>query len=185
MGQNKALVPFLGRPLIERVIARVSAIADEVLITSNQPESLAFLHIPTFPDLLPERGVLSGLYTAFSVARHPLVAVVACDMAFVNALLLAAERDLLLSRNVDGVVPESGVGVEPLHAVYHREPCLEAVKAALEAGHKRADSWFRTVRIEYFPRNQLDLYDPTREAFININTLEDLKKAEDRSRESL
>ena len=33
MGQDKGLVPFLGRPLIQRVIARLAPIADEVIVT--------------------------------------------------------------------------------------------------------------------------------------------------------
>ena len=182
MGRNKALVPFLGQPLIERVIAKVKPIADEILITSNSPESLAYLNVPTFPDVLPGRGALGGLYSAFSFAKHPTVAVVACDMAFVNTPLLAAERDLLLERMAEGVVPETRSGFEPFHAVYCREPCLEAVKAALEAGQKRADSWFWKIHVVYFPINLLTMYDPLGIAFLNLNTPEELKQAEDRAK---
>lgn len=178
MGQDKALVPFLGQTLIERVIGRVISIADEVLVTSNQPESLAFLHIPTYPDLLPGRGSLSGLYTALSIATFPLVAVVACDMAFVNAPLLAAQRDHLIERGVDGVVPQTTQGCEPFHAVYRRDPCREAVRAAMDAGRKRADSWFHMVRMDYFLPEQIARYDPVGEAFINLNTPTELKQAE-------
>ena len=38
MGQDKALMPFLGRPLIQRVLGRLSPIADEVIVTTNRPE---------------------------------------------------------------------------------------------------------------------------------------------------
>jgi molybdopterin-guanine dinucleotide biosynthesis protein A len=182
MGQNKALVPFLNQTLIEWVIERVRPIADEILITSNPPEVLSFLHLPTYPDILPGIGALGGLYTAFSIARHSLVAVIACDMAFANAPLLAAERDLLIARQADGVVPETEKGVEPFHAVYFREPCLAAVRAALDEGQKRADSWFGRVRMEYFPRDQLVKYDPLRIAFLNLNTPAELKDVEERAR---
>lgn len=178
MGQDKALVPFLGQPLIQRVVARVAALGDEVLVTGNQPDSLAFLGLPVYPDLLPGRGALSGLYTAFASAQHPLVAVVGCDMPFVSSALLAALRDALLSQAVDAVVPRTGRGLEPFHAVYRREPCLAAVKAALEAGLKRADSWHAQVRMAYFSEAEIARYDPRGEAFININTLEELRDAE-------
>ena len=39
MGRDKALIPFLGKPLIERVLQRVAPLADEVLVTTNRPES--------------------------------------------------------------------------------------------------------------------------------------------------
>ncbi len=178
MGQNKALVPFLGQPLIERVMLRVKPIADELLVTSNQPEALAFLQVPVYPDLLPSRGALGGLLTALTAASHPLVAVVACDMAFVSAPLLAAEREVALEPGVDGVIPQTGTGFEPFHAVYRRDACLPAVRAVLEKGEKRADSWWPLVRLRYFDAQQIARYDPLGEAFININTPEELRQAE-------
>ena len=84
MGQDKALLPFLGRPLVSRVIDRLASLADEVLVTTNQPEAYAFLGLPLLPDLKPGRGALGGLYTAVASAGSPLVAVVACDMPFVS-----------------------------------------------------------------------------------------------------
>ena len=180
MGRNKALAPFLGQPLIQRVVMRVAPIADELLITSNQPESLAFLGIPTFPDLMPGRGALSGLYTALSSARYPLVAVVACDMAFANAALLVAEREVFIAQQVDAVVPQTDAGLEPFHAVYRREVCRDAVKAALDAGKKRADAWYAAVRMYYFTSEQIARYDPQGEAFININTPDELDQASKR-----
>ena len=80
MGQDKALMPFLGRPLIQRVTDRLAPIADEVIVTTNHPEDYRFLGLPLFPDLKPGRGALGGLYTALSSATCESVAVVACDM---------------------------------------------------------------------------------------------------------
>ena len=85
MGEDKALKTFLGRPLIQRVAEQLSPIADELIVTTNRPEEYAFLNLPLFPDLKPGRGALGGLYTAIASAKHPLVAVVACDMPFVTA----------------------------------------------------------------------------------------------------
>ena len=61
MGQDKALMPFLGQPLIQRVVKRLSAIADEIIITTNQPDSYRFLGLPLFPDTRPGHGALGGL----------------------------------------------------------------------------------------------------------------------------
>ena len=182
MGQNKSLMSFLGEPLIQRIVRRVKPIADELLITSNQPETLSFLNLPTFPDLLADRGALSGLYTALAIAQYSLVSVIACDMAFVNARLLLVEREFLLNQNADGVVPETMTGIEPFHAVYRRETCLVAVKDALDTGQKRADVWHSAVQMAYFPRHLLSFYDPSGQAFININTPEELAQAESYAR---
>ena len=84
MGEDKALKPFLGRPLIQRVIDRLTPIADELIVTTNRPAEYAFLNLRLVPDLKPGRGALGGLYTAIASAAHPLVAVVACDMPFAS-----------------------------------------------------------------------------------------------------
>ena len=55
MGRDKGLVMFLGKPLIQRVIDRVQHTADEVLVTTNNPEGYSFLGLPLYADLIPNR----------------------------------------------------------------------------------------------------------------------------------
>ncbi|NTW28454.1 MAG: molybdenum cofactor guanylyltransferase [Coriobacteriia bacterium] len=178
MGTDKALVPFLGRPMIERVIERVSPVADEILITSNSPESFAYLGLKVFPDLLPGRGALGGLFTAFSVAHHELVCVLACDMAFVSSSLLIAELQLMCRTGADAVVPLTASGHEPFHAVYRKDVCRDAVRDALGEGRKRADSWYPNVNMVTYGADLLDGLGMDLSVFVNANTPEELKAAE-------
>jgi molybdopterin-guanine dinucleotide biosynthesis protein A len=178
MGSDKALLPFLGKPLILRPLQRLAKLADEILITANQPENYRFLGFTPVPDLLPGFGALGGLFTALSVASHPYVALVACDMPFASLALFAAELDLLRESSADAVIPRSEAGKEPFHAVYRRETCLPRVKAALRSDLKRVDSWFSEVNIRYMEPDEIKTYDPQELAFLNINTSEELKEAE-------
>lgn len=178
MGQDKALLPFLGTPLIQRIYNRLAGLGDEVVITTNNPSAFTFLPARLVSDLLPGRGALGGLFTALSAARYPLVAVVACDMPFANAGLLAALRDHLVESDGDLAIPRTAEGLEPFHAVYRKASCLPLVKASLEASLRRVDSWFAQARLEYFSTEQLRRYDPLGIAFYNINTPADLLRAE-------
>lgn len=178
MGQDKSVVPFLGQPLIQRVIQRLSPIAAEVLVTTNHPERLHFLGLRMESDLWPERSSLGGLYTAVHAARYPLAGVVACDMPFANPVLLEAEADLALAGSFDVVIPQDAQGLEPLHAVYRRETCLPAIRSALEAGEKRMISWFPSVKVKVLSLEEVRVYDPKGIAFMNINTLDELHRAE-------
>jgi molybdopterin-guanine dinucleotide biosynthesis protein A len=177
MGQNKALLPFKGQPLIQRVVDRVQLVADELLLTTNAPESYQFLNLPMFADLLPGTGALGGLYTALSAASNPLVAVVACDMPFVSAGLLEYERDLC-GADWDVVIPRLGSGWEPLHAIYRRETCLPKIRKALEENRLRMDSWFGEARIRSLLEEEIRRIDPDMRSFLNINTPEEFKQAE-------
>ena len=177
MGEDKARLNFRGQPLIVRVMERVAHLADEILVTANQPEAYTFLRLPCVPDLLPGRGALGGLYTALSAAQNPLVAVIACDMPFVNPELLAFQRDVLLTTPADAAIPRTPEGLEPFHAIYRKETCLPLVKAALEKGQRRVDSWLAQANIRYLTPEEIAHYDPGGLAFLNVNTPEDLAAA--------
>jgi molybdopterin-guanine dinucleotide biosynthesis protein A len=178
MGRNKALIPFLGRPLIERVIERVKPLAEELLITTNQPEELEFLGCPLITDVIPGKGALGGMYTALHAASSSIVIVVACDMPFVNPALLQAEIDLLNDLNADVVIPSSQEGLEPFHSVYRRKTCLPEIRKAIDTDQKRIISWFPAVHVRVITAEEVGIYDPEHQAFLNINTMEELVQAE-------
>ena len=181
MGENKALKLFLGRPLIQRVAERLAPIADEMLLTSNEPEAYAFLKVPTFADLQPGRGALGGLQTALASAHHPLVAVAACDMPFASAPLLQAAADILEQEDADVAIAETAEGFEPLHAVYRRATCLPAIQAAIQADQWRVIAWFPKVKVRKLAQEELKQFDPDGLAFWNVNTPEEFSEAERRA----
>lgn len=179
MGQDKALMPFLGRPLIARQVDLLRGLADELLVITNSPEAYTFLGLPLFPDLLPGTGPLGGLYTALSAARGSVVAVIACDMPFVSADLLRAQRDLLEREVVDVVIPRSAEGMEPLHAVYRKDACLPAVRTALDAGERKMIVWLPAVRSRVMTIDEVAEVDPEYRSFINVNSPEEFRQAEE------
>ena len=181
MGQDKALMPFLGRPLIQRVVDRLSPMADELLVTTNNPDNFRFLNLRLFPDLKPGRGALGGLYTALSSATCETVAVVACDMPFASAQLIEAASRLLVEEDADVVIPDSGDGLEPMHALYRRETCLPAIEAAIKADQWRLISWFPQVKVRVLQPDEVKRYDPSGLAFWNLNTPEEFAEAEQRA----
>jgi molybdopterin-guanine dinucleotide biosynthesis protein A len=187
MGQDKALKPFLGRPLIQRVVERLSPIADEIIVTTNHPENYYFLDLPLFTDLKPGRGALGGLYTAIASAAHPFVAVVACDMPFASASFFEAGTKLMVEEAVDVVIaraaPEAGGagksgGYEPLHALYRRETCLPAIQAAMDADQWKVIAWFPQVKVRALTPEEVKPFDPSGLAFWNVNTPEEFAEAE-------
>jgi len=183
MGSDKALLSFLGQPLVVRVLKRLAGIADEILVTTNQPEKYRFLGLPPIPDLLPGMGALGGVFTALSAANHPYVAIVACDMPFASPELFAYELATIREAGADVVMPRSQVGTEPFHAVYCRDTCLPHVWRALEAGKRRVDAWFKEVNIRYLKASEVEKYSPQGLAFLNINTMAELQAAVELARE--
>ena len=178
MGEDKALKPFLGRPLIQRVIERLKPIADETIVTTNRPADYAFLRLPLFMDIKPGRGALGGLYTAVASATSPIVAVVACDMPFASRPLLETASRLLVEEEADVVIAKTDEGFEPLHAVYRREICVPAIEAALAADHWKVIAWFPQVKVRVLTLDEVKKQDPSGRAFWNLNTPEEFAEAE-------
>lgn len=179
MGENKTLMQFLGVPLIQRVLERTKSIAQEVIIVSNEPEELAFLDVNVVKDSIPGLGAIGGLYTAMDKAISELVAVVACDLPFVSAAILAEGARLLDHTDADVAIPRvNGDFYEPLHAVYRREPCKKAIFQAIQSDKRRLVSWFSLVRVVEMDEDLCRQLDPDGLAFFNINSKEDFLLAE-------
>ncbi len=185
MGRSKATVSFAGRPLICRIVEQLAPAADELIITTNEVDKLAFLKesypkldIQLVPDVLDTRGALSGLYTAFSAAHNPYVAIIACDMILASAALVTAEAIVMNEQGVDIVVPVNRHGYEPFHAVYRRDSCLAASKVALAQGQQRVQSIFGDLKVYKFPHKRVLEVVPLGGCFINANTPDELKLLE-------
>jgi molybdopterin-guanine dinucleotide biosynthesis protein A len=178
MGQDKALMPFLGMTLLERVMKRVSSLGDELFITTNNPEDYQDFGVPLFGDVQPGVGALGGLLTALSSARNPFLIVVACDMPFANPELLALALERLQTQSADVVIPHSKKGYEPFHAAYRLASCLPAVQSALESGERKLISWFPKVKVLSIDELEIRKHDPQQVAFWNVNTEDDLKQAQ-------
>ncbi|MGB8211924.1 MAG: molybdenum cofactor guanylyltransferase [Anaerolineales bacterium] len=182
MGQDKALMPFLGRPLILHILDRLSGVGEEVLVSTNRPADYAFLGLPLHPDLQPGCGALGGLYTALTVAANSIVAAVACDMPFANPDLFNYEHRLLCSSGADVVIPTTPDGLEPLHALYRRETCLPVIQSALQTGQYKLTGWLAQVNVRLVLPEESARFDPHGLAFWNLNTPEEFRQAEERAR---
>lgn len=186
MGRSKATVPFAGRPLICRLIERLRPAADELVITTNEQENLAFLY-EKYPDLgirmvsdaVDFRGALPGLLTALRAASNPYVAVVACDMVFASPRLVVAEAIAMKESGADVVVPVNKHGFEPFHAMYRRKTCLPAAFEGVTAGERRAQTMFNKVNVREFTQAEVLAAEPMGGCFINANTPDELRAIED------
>lgn len=184
MGEDKALKPFLGKPLIQRVFERLSPIADELIVTTNRPEDYTFLNACLVSDLRPGRGALGGLYTAIASATHPLVAVVACDMPFASRNFFESAHSLMVREEADVVIAKSDEGYEPFHALYRRETCLPAIEAAIAADLWKVIAWFPQVKVKTVSPDEIKSFDPSGLCFWNVNTPEEFQQAEKLARQS-
>lgn len=175
MGTDKSFVPLLGKPMIEHVLERVEGLAKKTLLVTNRPEEYDYLQLPMVSDIFRDRGPLGGLHTALYHAQSRHILVVACDMPWLNRKLLAymvAQRRL-----AEVIIPRWEKHPEPLHAVYS-QACLPPIEANLKADRLKLVTFFDEVNVKYLDRETIARFDPTGLSFANVNTPDDLAKAQ-------
>lgn len=102
-GLPKGLERVAGRRIIDRVADALRDVTDDLLLVANDPAAADWLPgIRVQQDLVPNAGGLGGIHAALHAARTPVL-IVAWDMPFVPAALLARLREL--GRSADVAVP--------------------------------------------------------------------------------
>ncbi|MEM3047542.1 MAG: molybdenum cofactor guanylyltransferase [Candidatus Bathyarchaeia archaeon] len=183
LGEDKAFVEVAGQPMIGRVIARASPIADEVIVTVNTREKADALRrvvgqqASIVLDSFTNGGPLAGAATGLQEARGELAVLLADDLPLVSLGVLKALVELC-SPAVEAVVPRWPNGfIEPLHAVYRTTPCFAAARKAVEeGGHRMASMLARLRHVVWEPTERLRRFDPLLLTFLNVNTRQDLER---------
>ena len=178
LGRNKALEPFQGEPLVHRVIGKMGRVASNIIVVANDVERVAELdlpdHVSPVIDEYPGKGSLGGIYTGLRASPTEWAVFCACDMPFPSPRLY---RALISNRDAnDAVVPLVEGRPEPIHAAYSRA-CLEPIREKLDADRLKISGFFDDVRVCYFTEDRVREIDPDLLSFFNINTRQDLEKA--------
>jgi len=176
-GRPKGLLEVVGLRILDCAVEALErATGEPPTIIANTPDAGSWRpDLRVVPDVLPGQGALGAILTA--VERLAPVVCLAWDMPFVPAALLAALAARL--DGADAALPESDSrrGVEPLCAAYG-SACGPAIRAALERGEARAIGFHRDVRVARLPREAVLQYGNPDVLFFNVNTPDDLDRAE-------
>jgi len=181
-GTAKGLVEVGGQRILDRVVSTIEKVTGALpLLVANAADAPSWRpDLTTIPDVRPGCGSLGGIYTAVTAAPGPVLCV-AWDMPFVPEGLLRALIDGAI-RGVDrydAFLPESSGrrGLEPLCAVYG-PACGPAIARRLDNGELQAISFHPDVRVGILSLAQVRGFGDPDELFFNVNTPDDLARAE-------
>jgi molybdopterin-guanine dinucleotide biosynthesis protein A len=176
-GSNKATACVGGYTVLERIVRVLEPLSSQIIAVTSLEN--ADIQVPgiakVVTDIYPGRGPLGGIYTGLFYANADIVFVVGCDMPFLNADLI---RFMVgLADGFDVVTPRlGGRYVEPLHAVYAKT-CLVKMKNQLESNRLSIWQVVKELHTRYMEKEEYLPLDPRMLSFFNINTPEDLERA--------
>jgi molybdopterin-guanine dinucleotide biosynthesis protein A len=183
-GRDKGSVVLAGKPLIRHVIERVSNVVDEIIVvvsSKNQKEKLEpILDKKTnfTMDKSEFQSPLVGTITGFESAKGEVSLLLPCDAPLVSTQIVQFLLDMCTGRSA--AIPRWPSGyIEPLQAAYHTKSALSAAKTALEQGNLNMRSMIDNLsRVRYVSTMVLEQMEPNLLTFFNVNTPQDLKRAE-------
>ena len=174
LGGGKALVELAGRPLISYPLAAVEAAGLRPLVVAKPGTELPPLRCPVIREDLRPRHPLCGVLAALELAGPAPVVVVACDMPFVSAPLLA----WLAAQPQPLVAPVRAGRALPFPARYERS-LQGGLRRALAAQSSMAAA-LAALSPRLLDEAELAAHGDPEWLCFNVNTPADLSRAEDR-----
>lgn len=176
MGEDKRYLIVGDQTLLERGLAVLRSIFQEVLVVIGQDSSPLDLDARVVRDLVADCGSLGGVYTGLMQATTPHIFVVACDMPFVDQAVIAQ----FTSRRgtADIVMARLAARLHPMHALYGKG-CLTVMRQMILARQLKVQELVahRSLRVQYITEADLLTIDPSWRSFNNVNTPADLVAA--------
>jgi molybdopterin-guanine dinucleotide biosynthesis protein A len=185
MKQDKGLVKLHGLPLIQHVISRISSFVNEIIIVVGTPiqqktySNTLKGNIKIIQDKILDDSPLIGAITGLTETKGDYVLIVACDMPFIQSKVI--EYLFKEAENTNGAIFQHPNGwVEPLLAVYKKEPTLKTAKKLYKEGNMRIRYiLLETNNVKYIPIQKLTNLDPKHLSLFDVDTNGKLKQAQD------
>lgn len=182
-GSPKALARIGGRTIAERVRDAIREAVGNAVVVTNDPGLFADLHLPARPDVHPGAGPVAGIEAALRWAEEegrPGALVAACDMPFLDPRALRLLFDLARGANPspDAVLFRGEDGRNPPLCAWLSVRCLPAAERVLAEDDRSVRALLSSVAAAWVPMEEAARFrDPTT-MFFNVNTPEDLRRAE-------
>ncbi len=175
-GKNKALIRIGKKRILDRIYEVFTILFDKIILVTNDPVQYMEWDFDIVTDIFPIRSSLTGIHTGLFYTATPYAFFAACDIPFIKKELIEILLDSV-EPGIDIVIPETSKGVEPLCSVYSKR-CLKPIEEQLEKKSLKIQRMFQKVRVKKIPEDILRNVDPDLVSLSNINTPDDLARAE-------
>jgi molybdopterin-guanine dinucleotide biosynthesis protein A len=176
-GVEKGLLKIGGKRVIEYVLHALEDF-ERVIVCRDEGQSLLYSrYAPTITDILKGLGPLSGIHSALLYFNKPVL-IVSSDMPFLNPRVCKViYRECW---NADAVIPRWEDGkLEPTFAAYSTK-LIPEIERCFELGEKKVIKAIEKLRkVKFYPVEKLKPYDERLLTFFNVNTPQDLNRAEE------
>ncbi len=179
-GENKRIPVIKGfleinsRRIIESNIETLKKIFTKVIISTNNPELYFYIGVPMIGDVVDQRGPMTGILSALVMPDVSDIFVTACDMPFINVILIKYLRDKWEDK-WDAVIPVFHKRPQPLFGIYSKR-IAHNIEESINNGQRSLREFLQTIEVLYVDEDEFRDIDAEGRSFVNINTMEDFKR---------
>jgi molybdenum cofactor guanylyltransferase len=176
MGQDKALIPWDGTPLLQRVFQVASQWCQPVYIITPWPDRYQDILTPeTYQFLVesnPGQGPLVALAQGLAEIPADWVLLLACDLPLLQVEIIQNWIDQLneIPNSVLAMVPKQADLWQPTCGFYRRE-ALPELQKFIHQGGRSFQTWLEQIPVQALAVNQ-----QSSDMLFNCNTPMDLEK---------
>ncbi len=170
-GVDKGLLELKNTPLVQHLISRLQPQVAEIIISANRNLSrYKEFGFPVFSDEITDyAGPLAGILKALQQSSSEWLLTVPADSPFIpHDLVQCLSQDIGDSKII---MVHDGERLQPTFALIHKSQ-LSSLEDFLEKGERKTRIWMQQQ-----PHKIVD-FSSQADAFININTNDDLKFVE-------
>ena len=167
MGTDKALLLVHNEPLLFRIKKLIDPFCSAIAISGQKADYDDF-NIEMIPDLFPDCGPISGIFSSLKHSPTEWNLMVSVDVPFINTELI----QFLISQigEYDCIIPEHDGGIEPLIGLYNRQ-ILPQLEETINQGDYKLLRMLAKLNTRFLNCNSLIKKYPR--LFFNINHPED------------
>lgn len=170
----KGFIVVHGERIIDRNIRLLRTLFGRIFLSTNEPERYFYTGAILVGDVMHQKGPMTGIYSVLSSPGVAEVFVTACDMPFINVILI----QFLIEnwrRGIDALIPVYRNRPEPLFGIYSRS-IADAMAGSISRGERSLQNFLGNIDVLYINENEVRKRDPEGKSFVNINTLEDYQR---------
>jgi len=164
-GNDKGLLPVLGKPMIEYIIETLRPQVGQIVINANRNlKRYQQYGYPVIQDMMGEYfGPLVGMASGIQHAKTEFVVTVPCDSPLLPKKLVNNLYHQLLKDDAEIAVAQDSERMQPVFALLRSE-LLPDLLRYLDAGGRKIDTWYAQHK------TAMTDFSNTSNAFMNINS---------------
>lgn len=170
-GLDKGLVTLKEKPLIQHIIERIQPQVSDIIISANRNLGIySALGFNVYEDdIAGYAGPLAGILKALQQCQNKWLLVVPADSPFIPHDLAIRLSENIHTNKI--AIPHDGKNLQPTFALIHKS-LATSLESFLQQGERKARVWMQQQT-----HTIIDFSDQPN-SFININTDDELQKAE-------